>query len=58
MDSDRILVLDGGEVKEFDEPYKLLMDTRSSLHALVQQTGKQTALTLLNIAKVVSKMIC
>jgi hypothetical protein len=40
--------------QEFDSPYKLLLNTRSSLHQLVQQTGKAAANTLINIAKVVS----
>jgi ATP-binding cassette subfamily C (CFTR/MRP) protein 4 len=50
MDSDRILVLDAGRIKEFDEPHTLLKDTNSSLYQLVEQTGKDAAATLMHIA--------
>jgi len=40
MSSDRILVLDGGSIKEFDVPSALLSNENSFLSKLVQKTGK------------------
>lgn len=51
MDSDRILVLDAGEINEFDEPYILLSNEASALSQLVETTGKATAQNLFKIAK-------
>jgi len=51
MDSDRMIVLDAGRLIEFDEPIKLLNDPNSSLSQLVQQTGKEEAHKLMQIAK-------
>lgn len=39
MDSDRVLVLDKGEVKEFDHPQVLLDDESSEFYALCKETG-------------------
>lgn len=39
MDSDRILVLDRGEVKEFDTPKKLLSDETSEFYSLCKEGG-------------------
>lgn len=39
MDSDRILVLDKGEVKEFDHPQILLDDESSEFYALCKEAG-------------------
>ncbi|XP_072387987.1 ATP-binding cassette sub-family C member 4-like isoform X2 [Diabrotica undecimpunctata] len=38
MDSDKILVMDGGKVVEFDHPYLLLLK-RGHFHRLVSETG-------------------
>ena len=40
MDSDRILVLDAGNVAEFDKPHLLLCKEKSILKELVDQTGE------------------
>lgn len=53
MDSDKILVLDAGQIKEYDEPCNLLENKESALFSLVQQTGPQAAENLFQIAKMV-----
>nr|XP_054769963.1 ATP-binding cassette sub-family C member 4-like isoform X1 [Lytechinus pictus] len=50
MDSDRIMVLDAGELVEFDEPYILLQNPNSTFSKLVDQTGKTEAAKLGRIA--------
>ncbi|KAK7893416.1 hypothetical protein WMY93_022568 [Mugilogobius chulae] len=49
--SDRILVLDAGRICAYDEPYTLLQDHEGIFYNMVQQTGKQEALALLEAAK-------
>ncbi|KAK0420356.1 hypothetical protein QR680_014630 [Steinernema hermaphroditum] len=39
LDYDRILVLDAGEVKEFDCPKKLLEDTKSLFYSMAKEAG-------------------
>ncbi|KAJ3591681.1 hypothetical protein NHX12_006813 [Muraenolepis orangiensis] len=39
IDCDRILVLEAGRVREFDEPYVLLQNRDGALRQMVQQTG-------------------
>lgn len=51
MDSDKVLVMDAGTMKEFDHPYMLLQDTGGIFHGMVQQTGNVMAVTLHNIAE-------
>ncbi|XP_008276233.1 ATP-binding cassette sub-family C member 4 [Stegastes partitus] len=51
IDSDRILVLDAGEIHAYDEPYALLQDSDGIFHKMVEQTGKQEAAALLIAAK-------
>ncbi|KAK7893417.1 hypothetical protein WMY93_022569 [Mugilogobius chulae] len=51
IDSDRILVLDAGRISAYDEPYTLLQDHKGIFYNMVQQTGKQEALALLEAAK-------
>ncbi|XP_054723461.1 ATP-binding cassette sub-family C member 4-like isoform X2 [Uloborus diversus] len=51
MDSDRVLVLDAGEVKEFDEPYTLLQNRNSLFSNMVQMTGPGMAQQLREIAR-------
>uniref|UniRef100_A0A8C4HL03 Multidrug resistance-associated protein 4 n=1 Tax=Dicentrarchus labrax TaxID=13489 RepID=A0A8C4HL03_DICLA len=51
IDSDRILVLDAGNIHAYDEPYTLLQDPEGIFYKMVQQTGKQEAVALLEAAK-------
>ena len=39
MDSDRILVMDGGRMVEFDRPYTLLQKPNGHFTKMVLQTG-------------------
>ena len=50
MDSDRILVLDQGEVSEFAAPAVLLADEASALSAMVDATGEEHARSLRAVA--------
>ncbi|KAL6991629.1 Multidrug resistance-associated protein 1 [Sarracenia purpurea var. burkii] len=43
MDSDRILVLDAGQVTEFDTPEKLLLNEASTFSKMVRSTGTANA---------------
>eukprot|EP00795_Rhopilema_esculentum_P002810 gene2810-1037_t len=51
MDSDRIMVLDAGQLKEFSEAYNLLRCRNSLLYQLVAQTGSSEAQKLFDIAR-------
>ncbi|XP_076004891.1 ATP-binding cassette sub-family C member 4-like isoform X3 [Genypterus blacodes] len=51
IDSDRILVLDAGSIHAYDEPYTLLQDQAGIFYKMVQQTGKQEVVALLEAAK-------
>ncbi|XP_050313562.1 probable multidrug resistance-associated protein lethal(2)03659 [Anthonomus grandis grandis] len=51
MDSDRVLVMDAGQVKEFNHPYVLLEDKTGILHNMALQAGKTTFETLLDAAR-------
>lgn len=51
MDSDRVLVMDAGTVREFDHPYILLQNPRGIFHGMVKQTGNQMADTLYSISE-------
>ena len=50
MDSDRVLVLDAGEVAEFGAPSQLLRHPAGAFSALVNQTGPQNAAHLRSLA--------
>lgn len=54
MDSDKILVMDAGKVREFDHPYLLLQDTKGFLFNMVEATGTSTSKNLKRIAEEVS----
>lgn len=43
MGSDRIMVMDAGELAEFDEPYLLLKKPESKLSEMVLATGTEAA---------------
>ncbi|XP_067315095.1 ATP-binding cassette sub-family C member 4-like isoform X2 [Pseudorasbora parva] len=51
IDSDRILVLDAGQIHEYDAPHVLLQNQNGILYNMVQQTGKAEAASLLQTAK-------
>lgn len=51
MDSDMIMVLDQGELKEFDSPRNLLSNSNSLFSSLVQDTGSQNANHLIKMVK-------
>jgi ATP-binding cassette subfamily C (CFTR/MRP) protein 1 len=46
IDSDRIILMDAGQVLEFDTPQNLLSDPNSSFSQLVDQTGPESAAAL------------
>ena len=56
MDSDRILVVDAGNIVEFDHPHILLNKPEGYLRGMVLQTGPETTQMLSKIAKKVSKV--
>lgn len=51
MDSDRVLVMDAGEIVEFDHAHNLLKSNDGYLRKLVDETGFSTANQLLQMAK-------
>ncbi|XP_038065584.1 multidrug resistance-associated protein 4-like [Patiria miniata] len=51
MDSDKVMVLDAGQLIEFDEPYVLLQKEDGIFSKMVQETGKAEAAKLLQIAR-------
>lgn len=50
MDSDKVLVMEAGQMVEFDHPYKLLQDTQGYFYKMVAQTGKTMTTHLHSIA--------
>ncbi|KAM9396412.1 ATP-binding cassette sub-family C member 4-like [Salvelinus alpinus] len=51
IDSNRILVLVAGQIHAYDEPYTLLQNHDGIFFKMVQQTGRQEAVALLQSAK-------
>lgn len=51
MDSDKVLVMDAGEIVEYDHPYNLLLRPDGFLRKLVNETESATATHLLDIAR-------
>lgn len=55
MDSDKVLVMDAGQVVEFGSPYELLTESEKNVfQGMVKQTGKSTYENLLKVAQKVS----
>ncbi|TFK22452.1 ATP-binding cassette transporter [Coprinopsis marcescibilis] len=52
IDYDRVMILDQGQILEFDRPGTLLSDTDSKFHALCKATGKDEFATLKKMAGV------
>ncbi|KHN70623.1 Multidrug resistance-associated protein 1 [Toxocara canis] len=46
IDSDRLLVLEAGQVKEFDSPKRLLEDRKSLFYSMAKESGITTLLVL------------
>lgn len=57
MDSDKILVMDGGVLVEFDHPYLLLQNRNGFFYKLVQETGNNMTEILKRIAEKVRRCI-
>ncbi|KAJ8974858.1 hypothetical protein NQ317_001956 [Molorchus minor] len=50
MDSDKVLVMDAGTVKEFDHPY-ILLQNEGVFHSMVENTGTAMAEVLYKVAE-------
>lgn len=57
MDSDRILVMDAGQAKEFDIPHTLLAQPNGMLRSIVDATGHQESESLKRIAEEKFKLL-
>lgn len=57
MDSDKVLIMDQGQVLEFDHPYVLLQDEQSQFSSMVQETGKAMTEQLKQCAKEVNQFL-
>ncbi|XP_068140732.1 probable multidrug resistance-associated protein lethal(2)03659 [Drosophila tropicalis] len=56
MDSDKVMVLDAGEIVEFGSPYELLVESKAKVfHDMVMQTGKVSFDHLLQVAQEAQK---
>ncbi|XP_069672860.1 ATP-binding cassette sub-family C member 4-like [Periplaneta americana] len=51
MDSDKVLVMDGGMMVEFDHPHVLLQNMEGHFYSMVQETGNNMAEQLARIAE-------
>lgn len=51
MDNDKLIVVDAGEIMEFDHPYELIQKSDGFFKRLLDQTGTSTAAALTLIAK-------
>lgn len=52
IDSDRVIIMDAGQVIEFDTPHALLSLPDSSFHRLVSETGAESLAKLKSAAAV------
>lgn len=55
IDSDKVLVMDAGTIREYDHPY-VLLQKQGMFYGMVQQTGKATSETLYRAAEAVSRL--
>ncbi|XP_018322246.1 multidrug resistance-associated protein 4 [Agrilus planipennis] len=46
MDSDKVLVMDGGRIAEYDHPHKLLQNAQGHFYKMVAETGPSMAVQL------------
>lgn len=51
IDSDKILVMDAGQVSQFGDPSSLVDDKEGLFYSMIQATGKDSADNLIRIAK-------
>lgn len=51
MDSDKVIVMDGGQAVEFDHPHQLLQDSSSYFCRMVDETGPELAKRLRKVAE-------
>lgn len=51
MDSDKVIVMEGGTIVEANHPHVLLQNTKSKFYKMVAQSGKSMAEQLKQIAK-------
>ncbi|KAL7730044.1 hypothetical protein ACLKA6_009331 [Drosophila palustris] len=52
MDSDKVIVMDAGQLVEFGSPYELLTECESKVfHSMVMETGKSSFDSLLKVAE-------
>ncbi|RKP23182.1 P-loop containing nucleoside triphosphate hydrolase protein [Syncephalis pseudoplumigaleata] len=51
IDYDRIMVLDAGEIREFDSPRRLLENTDGIFHSMVAETGPANAAYLASLVR-------
>lgn len=56
MDYDKVLVMDAGEIVEFDHPYELVQKPMGFFRQLIDQTGPATASILIQSAKEVDNI--
>ncbi|KAH3901580.1 uncharacterized protein SCDLUD_001343 [Saccharomycodes ludwigii] len=56
IDYDKILVMDAGEVKEYDHPYSLLLNKDSIFYSMCEDSGELDALIQLSKESFVSKL--
>ncbi len=57
MDSDKVIVMDAGKIREFDHPYKLIQMRGGFFKRLLDQTGTSTAKALASVAKEVKSFL-
>lgn len=51
MTSDKVLVMDAGQMVEYDHPYLLLQNTDGHFTKMVEETGSTMTDQLYNVAK-------